>query len=288
MIVIIQFFVLMIVVFLTIEWALKDYANPIKLFKRSKLVYNLNSEIDNLYSNRILSNKIRINAIKVIVISIIIFLISTLVLYIYIKVLSTSVILSIPFLLSPLIISKILIRRNKEKISKQIPFYTINIKNQMKEENDIIQAIKRAKVEEPLAKYIEKFKLNVFSGMNVITAFERLKNDVGVKEFSELVDSFEVCYKNGGDFVKILEKFILMKTKERMQKEETEEKAFSSVITLIVMMLLSVFVIITFVFANDEYANIIRTTVGGKVILNINAISYMVMSWIITRVYREE
>ena len=79
-----------------------------------------------------------------------------------------------------------------------------------------------------------------------------------------------------------------MKTKERMQKEETEEKAFSSVITLIVMMLLSVFVIITFVFANDEYANIIRTTAGGKVILNINAISYMVMSWIITRVYREE
>ena len=288
MIVIIQFLVLMIVVFFIIEWALKDYANPFKLFKRSKLVYNLNSEIDNLYNNRILSNKIRINAIKVIVISIIIFLISTLVLYIYIKVLSTSVILSIPFLLSPLIISKILIRRNKEKISKQIPFYTINIKNQMKEENDIIQAIKRAKVEEPLAKYIEKFKLNVFSGMNVITAFERLKNDVGVKEFSELVDSFEVCYKNGGDFVKILEKFILMKTKERMQKEETEEKAFSSVITLIVMMLLSVFVIITFVFANEEYANIIRTTVGGKVILNINAISYMVMSWIITRVYREE
>ena len=130
MIVIILFFVLMIVVFLTIEWALKDDVKPIKLFKRSKLAYNLNSEIDNLYSNRILSNKIRINAIKVIVISIIIFLISTLVLYIYIKVLSTSVILSIPFLLSPLIISKILIRRNKEKISKQIPFYTINIKNQ--------------------------------------------------------------------------------------------------------------------------------------------------------------
>lgn len=285
---IIQFGFLITVVYLIVEWALKDYINPIKLFKRSKFARSLSSEIDNLYSNQITSNKMRINSIKVMTISIIAFLISVLVLYMYIKVLSTSIILSVPFLLSPLILSKILIRRSKEKISKQIPFYTINIKNQMKEENDIIQAIKRARVEEPLAKYIEKFKLNVFSGMNVITAFEKLKNDVAVREFSELIDSFEVCYKNGGEFVKILEKFILMKTKERMLKEETEEKAFSSVITLIVMMLLSVFVIVTFVFANNEYASIIRSTVGGRLILNINAISYMVMSWMITRVYKEE
>ncbi len=285
---VIQISLLIGVVYIMVEWFARDYINPIKLFNKSKISRSLRSGINNLYDKKILRNSKRnITATKVIVASLIMFLVSVLILFLYIKVLSTAVILSIPFLVSPIILSKILIDVNRDKISKQIPFYTINIKNQMKEENDIVQAIKRARVEEPLARHIEKFKLNVFNGMNVISAFEKLKNDVNVKDFTELIDSFEVCYKNGGDFVKILEKFIFMKTKERMQKEETEEKAFSAVITLIVMMLLSIFVIMTFVFGNNEYANIIRGTFGGKLILNINAISYMITAWIIIRVYKE-
>ncbi len=286
---IVQIGFLMGIVYLMIEWATREYINPIRLFNRGKLSRSLSEGISGLYNMKILrNNKRRITVTRVIVISIIMFLTSVIILFLYIKVLSTAVILSIPFFVSPIILSKILIEINKEKISKQIPFYTINIKNQMKEENDIVQAIKKARVEEPLAKHIEKFKLNVFNGMNVITAFERLKKEVDVKDFSELVDSFEVCYKNGGNFVKILEKFIFMKAKERMQKEETQENAFSAVITLITMTLLSIFVIIVFVFGNAEYANIVRNTFGGKLILNINAISYMIMAVIIVRVYKED
>ena len=285
---IIQFSLLICAVYIMVEWAIKDYISPVKLLNRSKMFHSLNVELQNLNIKRGLRGKVRITTLTVIIISAILFLIFVFILFIYIRILSTAVILSLPILISPIIISKILVIRNKEKISKQIPFYTINIKNQMKEDNDIVQAIKRTKVEEPLKKHIDKFKLNVFNGMNVISAMEKLKNDVDVKDFGEMIETFEVCYKNGGDFVKVLEKIILMKTKERMYKEETEEKAFTSVVTLIIMMLLSVFVIATFVFGNLEYANIVRSTFGGKLILNLTAISYMVMTWIIAKVYKED
>ncbi|MBR6688731.1 MAG: hypothetical protein IKL68_01790 [Clostridia bacterium] len=272
-----------------IEWSKKDYINPLIIFKQSKIARLITDKVNILYDKKIINfNKKYLTVLKITTISFVLYLISIIILYSYIKVLSTSMILSIPFLISPLIISKILIERNKQIISKQIPFYAINIKNQIKDENNIIQAIKRARVEEPLARHINEFLTSVFNGANVISSFNKLKQDVDVKDFTELINSFEDCYKNGGDFVRVLEKYIIINTKERLQKTEMEEKAFSSIVTLVVMTFLNILVIITFVFGNAEYANIVRGTNAGRAILNLNAITYMLTSIIIFRVYKEE
>lgn len=283
------FILLAIVIYILIGWAKKDYINPLIIYKQSKVAKAITKTINNLYEKKIISvNKKYLTALKISLVSLILFLISVILIYIYIKVLSTAIILSIPILISPLILSKILIFKNKQRISKQLPFYVVNIKNQMKDENNIIQAIKRAKVEAPLSKYINEFTATVFNGGNVFSAFEKLKKDVNVKDFTELINSFEVCYKNGGDFLKILEKYILMKTKERLYKQEMEEKSFASIVTLLAMNIMNIVVIITFVLANNEYASFIRGSVIGRVILNFNVITYMLSLVTIFRIYKEE
>ena len=283
------FILIFLSIYILLEWSKRDYINPLVIYKQSKIARLVTTNLDELYNKNIINiNKKYLSVLKITGISLVLFFLSTFFLNLYIKVLSTSCILSIPVLISPIIISKILIGRNKQKILKQLPFYVVNIKNQMKEDNNIIQAIKKSKVEEPLAKYINEFVTNVFNGANVIESFNKLKQDVDVRDFTELINSFEVCYKNGGDFLSILEKYIHIKTKERLQKEEVEEKTFSSVMTLIIMNVLNVVVVITFALRNENYASIIRNTLAGRVILNINAITYMLTLLVIAKVYKEE
>lgn len=220
-------------------------------------------------------------------ISILLFILSAVVLSYIIGVASTAVILSIPVLISPVIISKMLIKKNKRKILASLPMYAVNIKNYITEENNIISAIMRASVEPPLAVFVEKFKNNVSKGVNVLEALEILDKDVEVKEFSDLISGIKLCYKNGGDFVSVLEKYILIITKEAAYKEETEEKALSSILTLLIMICLNV-IVVFFILSNKEYADIIRTTFAGKITLNLNAISYMVIAGLISKIYKED
>lgn len=165
--------------------------------------------------------------------------------------------------------------------------YVVNIKNYITEENNIISAIMKVSAEPPLAVFVEKFKNNVSRGVNVIQALDILDKEVGIKEFSDLIAGIKLCYKNGGGFVSVLEKYIAIITKEATYKEETEEKAFSSILTLFIMVVLNIIVVL-FILKNNEYADIIRTTFVGKMILNFNAISYMVIAGLVSKIYKED
>ena len=219
---------------------------------------------------------------------IIIFILALIFFYSYIKVFSTACILAIPFLISPIIIFKIILNKEKADILKVLPMYIINLKNHVSEDNNIIKAIGLVFAEEPLSKYLLEFKSKISRGVNVIEAFEALKQSVNVKSFSLLIDACQTCYISGGDFSKVLEQYLNIVTKENIHKESTKEKAYSDVLTLIAMIILNMFVIVAFVFANKEYASIIRGTVIGKVILNINALSYILIACFISRIYKEE
>lgn len=215
------------------------------------------------------------------------FIASFLLFYTYLDVISTSLILSIPFFISPLIIIKIVLNQEKSKIRKILPMYAVNIKNHVSEDNNIIKAIQMTLVEEPLAKYISAFKGEIARGINVIDAFETLKKEVDVPDFDNLINACEVCFLNGGDFVKVLDQYINIITKENLNNEETKEKAYSDILTLIIMIVLNIFVIVMFVFANKDYAAIIKETFVGRAILNFNAISYIIIAYLISRVYKE-
>lgn len=251
-------------------------------------ISNISKCLEDLKKRNILIKGTKwLTSINVFCISGVLFILSVIVLNLLIGVLSTAIILSFPILLSPIIISKILIKNNKRKVLECLPMYAINLKNYITEDNNIISAIMKASVEPPLDVFISKFKNNVSRGMNVLEALDILEKDVELKEFSELILGIKLCYTNGGKFVSVLEKYIAIITKEATYKEETEEKAFSSIITLIVMVILNA-VVVVFLLKNNEYASVIRTTIVGKMILNINAISYMVIAGFVAKIYKEE
>jgi len=208
--------------------------------------------------------------------------------YSYIKVISTSIILSLPFLFSPVILFKILVNREKTKIIRTLPMYVVNIKNHIDRDNNIIGAIQKTTVEQPLKKYIDEFKNNVLRGMNVVEAFNALGQAVNVRAFDEFINACQVCYINGGNFNEVLERYINIITKENIHKESTKEKAYADIITLIIMIALNVLVTVMFVFTNKGYASVMRETFFGKSILNFNAFSYILIAYLISKIYKEE
>ena len=174
---------------------------------------------------KLLPSKInKLNPSILVAIMLILFVISFLLFNSYLKVATTSLILSLPFFISPILVIKILLNKEKSNIIKILPMYVVNIKNHISDDNNIIGAIQRTTVEEPLKKYIDVFKTNISRGMNVIEAFDLLKEEVNVKVFTAFVNSCEVCYLNGGEFNKVLEHYINMITKENVHKESAKEK----------------------------------------------------------------
>ena len=238
---------------------------------------------------KILPNRIsKIGTLGVVAIMFFLFILAFLVFNIYLQVVSTSIILSIPFFISPIIIIKVLLNKEKSSIIKSLPMYIVNIKSHIADDNNIICAIQRTIVEEPLKKYVDVFKTNISRGMNVIEAFDLLKEEVNISMFTSFINACQVCYLNGGDFNKVLERYIDMITKENIHKEAIKEKAYSDILTLLIMIGLNILVIIMFIFTNEEYAEIIRETFVGRVILNMNAISYILIAYLISRIYKEE
>lgn len=230
----------------------------------------------------------RLNPIILLIITFCIFGIFFIIFYSYIKVPTTALILSLPFLFSPVILFKLLLNHEKSKIIKALPMYVVNIKNHIDRDNNIIGAIQRTTVEEPLKKYVDGFKNNISRGMNVIEAFNNFKNEVNVKAFNDFVNACQVCYLNGGDFNNVLERYINIITKENIHKESAREKAYADILTLLIMIVLNVLVVVMFVFTNNEYASIMRETFFGKLVLNFNAISYILIAYLISKIYKEE
>ncbi|MBR5227415.1 MAG: type II secretion system F family protein [Clostridia bacterium] len=260
-----------------------ESSNQNILFKKVSDIVNV-MYIKNLLKT---SNKY-VTPINIIFISIIFFLISFVLIYSFLKVFIAAIIFSLPFLILPYISLKILIRFEKSKIKRQLPVFVVNLKGHITNENNIILAIKQTTIEEPLKKYILKFLISVERGMNINDAFEFLKNEVNVKEFSNLIEAFKICYLNGGNFVAILDKFLLRINKQLIQEEKEKEKSLSSIITLMVMMLLNVFLIITYVYGSKENINIIKETLSGRLILDINAICCVMCLLFLYKMYKME
>lgn len=230
----------------------------------------------------------KLSPIILLIIMLSLFVIFFVLFYSYIKVPTTALILSLPFLFSPIILFKILLNHEKSKIIKVLPMYVVNIKNHIDRDNNIIGAIQRTTVGEPLKKYVDGFKNNISRGMNVIETFNNLKNEVSVKVFDGFVNACQVCYLNGGDFNNVLERYINIITKENIHKESAKEKAYADILTLIIMVVLNVLVAVMFVFTNKEYASIMRETFFGKLVLNFNAFSYILIAYLISKIYKEE
>lgn len=276
-----------VIIFLLIIFAVNK-VNTRKVLS-SQIFSKIGENISQL-KNRNLKNKTLkiITPLNVVIVSVICFLLAFVLIYSFLRLFVSSVIISIPFAFVPYTLLKLKIGQEKDKIKRLLPMYAINLKGHISTENNIILAIKRTKVEEPLYKYISKFIVNVERGMNITDAFNILKNDVDVPEFTELISAFQVCYQNGGKFVNILDVFSKQVSSLLMIEEKEREKNFSSAITLVVMLGLNVFLVVSYVFGNNEFASIIRESFAGHIVMDINAISCVLCIYFLFKMYKLE
>lgn len=208
--------------------------------------------------------------------------------YKFFSVLSVSFIISIFSFFLPYNFIRKIYYNQKNKILKILPTYIISLETYTHIKNDIIVAFKNTKTVEPLRKYIDRFNMYVKKGINVIEAFELLKKDIDINEMNSFISSLQICYANGGNFNILLKRYSELISKINLQKEKEEQENFSSILILVILIIINIFLLFSFVFSNEEYKNIITETFVGKIILNINVISYIFIYFVITKIKRKD
>ena len=145
-----------------------------------------------------------------IIISVIIYIVFYLIIYNFFKKIIPSFLFAFLISLIPYNIVKNLNKKIKNEIKRTFPTYVLSLKNYTDIDNNIITAISSCDSNKYIKKYIDKFKVSVFSGMNVYTAFENLKNDIDIKEISQFIFLLQNCHINGGNYSNIIEKYVYL------------------------------------------------------------------------------
>ena len=188
----------------------------------------------------------------------------------------------------PYVLVNIILNIEKKRIKNQLPSYIINIKNHIENSNNITLAMRDTEVLEPLSKYVRKFNNIITSGVNIQKAFDILKSEVDIKIFTSFVNAVSTCNDNGGNFNAVLSRFSEMTIKENIEKEKLKETTYSSMLTLGIMLLINIYILITFVFSNGEYSKLIKETIVGNIILNLSILTYAFIGYLIIKIYGTE
>lgn len=266
-----------------------------------KKIYNLKKyrkTINNVYINKlnsiILDSKLNIrvknlSAVSIIIIlSILFFIIAFIIAFSYFDVFSTSFILSLISSFIPYFILKYKIYSYKQKIINIFPNYAMSLKNYTDVNNDIVEAFKRADTQEPLKSYINKFNISIQKGIRIFDAFETLKADIGIKRINEFITLLQFCQINGGNFTVLLDKFCKIQMKINIQKEKEKQEIFSSKLVLVILIIINIYVLFGFILQSSEYFDILTNTFIGKLILNLNVLSYILIIYIYTKLNKME
>lgn len=259
-----------------------NYKRIDEYISKKNIFINLNNYFTSLRVNNIKRSSY-FTIIFSFIFSIIIYFISYKIFSIY----STSILISVFCFFIPYNFVKRLYYNKKGKILNMFPTYIITLKTYTQVTNDIIIAFKNAKVVEPLKTYIDRFNMYVEKGINVIEAFEILKKDIDISKISDFISSLQICYINGGDFSILLQRYANLLSKINLQREKEEQENFSSILVLSILVIINLILLFSFVFANYEYKVIITQTFVGKIILNINIVSYVFIYFMIKKISRK-
>lgn len=209
------------------------------------------------------------------IISFLLFVFSTIFFIKTIQIYSSSLIISIIISMLPFFIIKILYLQKKQKIMEVFPTYIINLKNYTQTNNDIIVAIKKTIPPSIIEKYIKQFNNMIQNGVSICDAFDIISDKIDIKKIKDFFTSCEYCYIHGGDFNKLLDKYAKILNKINMQKEQEEQNNFSTKIVMVIMIIINLYMIFGFCFSNEEYKSIIVNSFVGRMLVNMNLISYV-------------
>ena len=115
-----------------------------------------------------------------------------------------------------------------------------------------------------------------------------MKSSINISKISEFFTAVEYCYINGGNFVNIIDKYLSSLVKLNMQKEKEEEKRLEIKLVILFLIAVNFYMLFGFIYANPTYKEIILNNLVGKIIVNINIISYVIIFLIFRNTNKEE
>lgn len=260
-----------------------SFLNNINYIK--KYVYSINEIKENKMINKY--NSI-LNGTLMIALSIITFIIIYIIVFFFTGVYSLAFLSAFPALFLSNFIIKYILNNHKEKIIRALPGYIINLRNYVEIDNNIVAALDKVTCPNILSIYINRFNIAVKKGTNVILAFENMKKQINIKMVSEILTLLQSCYIYGGNYKTFLERYEKNINKIILEREKVSQELFSSNIVLAFMICINIYILITYIFLNNEYKTVMIGSFVGVVILNANILSFYLISYIIYKIKKLE
>lgn len=199
-----------------------------------------------------------------------------------------TIIFVLPLSFLPIFIVLIYSELSKIKMENNIINYILQLKNQSKISDDIIQIFRNVLpyTQNPLKTYVKAFLYEIDRGMHVSIAFKNFREKIRFKRFSQLLINLESCYFNGGNIYNLLDKTQKVFIKYQKERINKNEQTISARIVLFFLMFLIIFVYFIFIKNNLEIYNIMIKDFFGFIILFSNMISIWFMIGLIIYVQK--
>lgn len=243
--------------------------------KKVKLTTKLNilHKINILIDRAVIRRSVIINPISLIAFGLVSLYGSYLIIKSIFEIPSLSFIIALPSFGIPFFILMILAGIKEKKIEKLLLNFLLQLKNYTKINNDIIYAFEEVKVLDPLQTYINKFLIEVKSGIKFEIALENLKEKIHIKSFKTLLSHIQHCYLYGGNFSELIDKNYSSIAEMQKEKANRMQETRGARMVLIILVILDLFVYFTYISSNYENYKIMKNSVIGNVILYWNFIS---------------
>lgn len=250
---------------------LNDYEKhkKVKILQKYNFVYKLNV----LMEKAAIKRNMFVNPAMIILygfgISILVYIIT----FEFFKIISLAVIVALPSIIIPIVVIEWIANYKSEKLEKTFLNFLIQLKNYVQISNDISSALRQVKTVEPLQSYLEKFNLEINSGIKFETAIEHLKEKISVKKFKEFFSNVQYCYIYGGNFTALIDKNYKIISDLQSEKERRKQETQSARLVLYILIFLNLFVYVTYIKNNYENYMIMQRSFLGMAILYWNFIS---------------
>lgn len=267
------------------------YKEFLKKYEKSKKIrmterFNWKYKINLLIDKAGLEQNIFINPISLMIAGCLCFGITYVLMFSVFRIIGISIIVSLPSVIFPFLILNLISSYKIERLEKIFLNFLLQLKSYTKIGNDVVSAFKSVQTIEPLQSYLNKFNLEINSGIKFETAIENLKEKVSIKKFKEFFTNVKYCYLYGGNFSRLIDKSFTTINELQKEKNKRKQETQGARIVLIILMALNVFVYINFVKNNQEYYLIMKNSILGMIILYWNFISMWILIFLSERVKR--
>ncbi len=253
----------------------RNFLNDYEKHKKVKILqkYNLAYKLNVLIEKAAIKRNIFVNPTMIILYGFGIGILVYIIAFEFFKIISLAIIVALPSTIIPIVVLEWVANYNSENLEKTFLNFLIQLKNYAQISNDISSALRQVKTVEPLQSYLEKFNVEINSGIKFETAIEHLKEKISVNKFKEFFSSVQYCYIYGGNFTALIDKNYKIISDLQSEKERRKQETQSARIVLYILIFLNLFVYVTYIKNNYENYMIMQRSFLGMAILYWNFIS---------------